>query len=82
MDAWALYASGESSEPSQADHVTYIHHQPQEPGSLLPGRNQEAWSDFWTAEGDKMNYPFNVTDFQSGIHSEVLKLPSRMALSF
>lgn len=39
MDAWALYASGESSEPSQADHVTYIHHQPQEPGSLLPGRN-------------------------------------------
>lgn len=51
-------------------------------GSSAWEESQEAWPDFWTAKGDKMHCPFNVTDFQSDIHSEKLKLPSRMALSF
>lgn len=46
---------------------------------LLP---MEASSNFWTSEGDKMNCAFNVTDFQSCLDSEVLKLPPRTALSF
>lgn len=46
---------------------------------LLP---MEASSNFWTPEGDKMNCAFNVTDFQSRLDSEVLKLPPRTALSF
>lgn len=54
-----------------------------EHGSAPPGEeSREASCSFRTAKGDKMNCTLNVTDFQSGLHSEVFKLPSRMTLSF
>lgn len=68
----SLCASGGSSEPTQG-RPCHLHLSPAS-GALLSAaweESQEAWSDFWTAKGDKMNCPFSVTDFQSGIHSEV-----------